>query len=154
MYGANGPPTPGPSSQVSPSQVSESYSTWYDSGRLRPASVSSTRSTNVPPKCRANTQLNSALRTLPTCRLPVGDGGNRTRTWSGARPPSTLTGSASVQILTHPAWSSVALRTMLVRAPIPSISTVISWPGSINATPSGVPVKITSPGSNVVKEEM
>ena len=44
--------------------------------------------------------------------------------------------------------------TTLVSVPMPSISTLTSCPGCIRATPSGVPVKITSPGSRVVKEEM
>ena len=43
--------------------------------------------------------------------------------------------------------------TGLVSDPMPSTSTVTSCPGCIGPTPSGVPVKITSPGSKVVKEE-
>ena len=37
---------------------------------------------------------------------------------------------------------------------MPSTVTVTSWPGSIGPTPSGVPVRMTSPGSRVVYEEM
>ena len=39
-----------------------------DSRVERAASVSSTRTTNVPPNRRASNQLKSAVRTLPTCR--------------------------------------------------------------------------------------
>src|SRR5664279_2267375 len=48
------------------------------SWRLRSASVSSMRSTNVPPDWRATNQLNSAVRALPTWKYPVGDGAKRT----------------------------------------------------------------------------
>src|SRR5664280_2261614 len=48
------------------------------SSRLRSASVSSMRSTNVPPDWRATSQLNSAVRALPTWKYPVGDGAKRT----------------------------------------------------------------------------
>src|ERR1019366_10635562 len=48
------------------------------SGRLRTSSVSSMRSTNVPPYWRAKSQLNSADRAPPTWKYPVGDGANRT----------------------------------------------------------------------------
>ena len=34
----------------------------------------------LPPTLLAYNQLNSAVRAPPTCRLPVGDGANRTRT--------------------------------------------------------------------------
>src|SRR5437867_5387007 len=50
------------------------------SGRLRAASVSSIRSTNVPWRCSAYTQLNSADRAPPTWNIPVGEGAKRTRT--------------------------------------------------------------------------
>ncbi len=49
------------------------------SGVERSRSVSSIRSTNVPPVWRATSQLNSAVRAPPTCRLPVGLGAKRTR---------------------------------------------------------------------------
>ena len=49
----------------------------------RLASVSSTRSTNAPPLCRANSQLNSADRAFPTWIEPDGAGANRQRTASG-----------------------------------------------------------------------
>src|SRR5215467_12757486 len=38
------------------------------------------RKTRVPWWCRAYAQLNRAVRTRPTCGLPVGDGQKRTRT--------------------------------------------------------------------------
>src|ERR1700722_16494661 len=38
----------------------------------------------VPCCRRANNQLNSAVRAPPTCKYPVGDGANRTRTLPGA----------------------------------------------------------------------
>src|SRR5580704_10903260 len=47
--------------------------------RLRSSSVSSMRSTNVPECWRANSQLNSAERALPTWKYPVGEGAKRTR---------------------------------------------------------------------------
>ena len=47
------------------------------SGRLRASSVSSIRSTNVPPLWRASAQLNSAVRAPPTWKKPVGDGAMR-----------------------------------------------------------------------------
>ena len=51
-----------------------------DSRVDRSKSVSSMRSTNVPPVRRASSQLKSAVRALPTCSCPVGLGANRTRT--------------------------------------------------------------------------
>src|ERR671929_234160 len=42
------------------------------------------RKTNVPPVCRACAQLNSAVRSRPTCTVPVGDGQNRVRVAVGA----------------------------------------------------------------------
>src|SRR3954452_8772094 len=79
-YGACGPPTSGPSSQSKPSQRIESRSWLYDSSESRAASVSSMRKTSVPWWCRANAQLNRAVRTRPTWGLPVGEGQKRTRT--------------------------------------------------------------------------
>src|SRR5688572_17510613 len=37
------------------------------------------RRMNTPPRRRASSQLNSAVRAPPTCRYPVGDGAKRTR---------------------------------------------------------------------------
>src|ERR1700757_4289863 len=48
------------------------------SGRFLAASVSSIRSTNVPPLCSAKAQLNRTDRALPTWNMPVGDGAKRT----------------------------------------------------------------------------
>src|SRR5262245_6829251 len=50
-----------------------------DSRVDRSASVSSMRSTNVPSLPWARSQLNSAVRALPTWSCPVGLGANRTR---------------------------------------------------------------------------
>src|SRR6185437_10055461 len=50
------------------------------SGRFLEASVSSMRSTNAPPRCLANAQLNSEERADPTWNIPVGEGANLTRT--------------------------------------------------------------------------
>ena len=52
---------------------------------LRAASVSSIRNTRTPPWCRAKAQLNSAVRAIPTCGVPVGDGQKRATTWPGRR---------------------------------------------------------------------
>src|SRR5262245_12664104 len=46
---------------------------------LRCWSVSSMRSRYWPPRPRENSQLNSAVRTPPMCRNPVGLGANRVR---------------------------------------------------------------------------
>src|SRR5690348_5489806 len=58
----------------------------YDSWVLRSRSVSSMRNTSVPPWWRANAQLKSAVRTRPTCGLPVGLGAIRTRTVTAVSP--------------------------------------------------------------------
>src|SRR5680860_1065540 len=79
-YGPFGPPTSGPSSQSSPSQCMTSMSSSYDSSLSRLASVSSIRKTNVPLWWRANAQLNKAVRAIPTCGLPVGEGQKRATT--------------------------------------------------------------------------
>src|SRR5260370_14200929 len=49
-------------------------------GGLRASSVSSIRRTKTPWCWRANSQLYSALRALPTWNIPVGEGAKRTRT--------------------------------------------------------------------------
>ena len=49
------------------------------SGLLRSLSVSSMRSRKEPPQWRANSQLNTAVRAVPMCRVPVGLGARRTR---------------------------------------------------------------------------
>src|SRR6185437_898430 len=46
----------------------------------RATSVSSNRSTTLPPRPRANSQLKSIVRTVPTWKSPVGLGGMRTQT--------------------------------------------------------------------------
>src|SRR3546814_15817648 len=50
------------------------------SSDLRSRSVSSIRSRNRPPCFLAHSQLWSAVRTLPTCRVPVGAGAKRVTT--------------------------------------------------------------------------
>jgi cytochrome P450 len=45
----------------------------------RSKSVSSMRRIRVPPKWRAKSQLNKAVRAPPTCKYPVGEGAKRTR---------------------------------------------------------------------------
>src|SRR4249919_1595620 len=90
-YGPNGPPAPGPSSQSRPSQRSVSWAESMYSGSTRVRSVSSIRSTNVPPVERANAQSYRAVRTLPTCRSPLGEGANRTLTPPPGTPPCSLT---------------------------------------------------------------
>src|SRR5262245_25043236 len=71
------------------------------SGRDRATSVSSMRRMKVPASCRANSQLNKAVRAPPTCREPVGAGENRTRgasaidlLWSPSQAPALLRPSA------------------------------------------------------------
>ena len=79
-YGSCGPPTSGPSSQSMPSQRSVSTSRAISSGFALSGSVSSTRHTNAPPSCRANSQLNSSVRMLPMWMSPLGAPAYRTRT--------------------------------------------------------------------------
>src|SRR3984885_12372100 len=79
-YGPYGPPTSGPSSHCRPSQRSVSSAEAMYSGVTRLWSVSSIRSTKVPPVCRAKAQSYSAVRMLPTCRSPLGEGAKRPRT--------------------------------------------------------------------------
>ena len=69
----------GPSSQSRPSQRMARRMPSVCSGRLRAVSVSSMRRTNVPPCWRANSQLNRAVRAVPTWKYPVGEGAMRTR---------------------------------------------------------------------------
>src|SRR5206468_143370 len=78
-YGAQGPPTFGPSSQSSPSQRRPSRMPSIMSSDERSASVSSMRRTKTPPSRRAKSQLKSAVRAPPTCKCPVGEGAKRTR---------------------------------------------------------------------------
>ena len=73
------PAMPGPSSHSRRSQRIPSRMPATISSDERSASVSSMRRMNVPPWCRAKSQLNSAVRAPPTCRYPVGEGANRTR---------------------------------------------------------------------------
>eukprot|EP00882_Tetradesmus_deserticola_P021998 GHRQ01023867.1.p2 GENE.GHRQ01023867.1~~GHRQ01023867.1.p2 ORF type:complete len:117 (-),score=12.65 GHRQ01023867.1:266-616(-) len=46
-------------------------------------------STNLPPTLRAYSQLNSAVRAPPTCKLPVGEGAKRTLICAQAYTQST-----------------------------------------------------------------
>src|SRR5262249_21289544 len=77
-YGPSEPPTSGPSSQSRPSHRRSRRIAASDSRVERSASVSSMRRMNAPPCPRASSQLNSAVRALPTCSCPVGLGANRT----------------------------------------------------------------------------
>jgi hypothetical protein len=61
-----------------------------DSAVDRSTSVSSIRSTKVPPWPRASSQLKSAVRALPTWSLPVGLGANRTLMATQARRRSAI----------------------------------------------------------------
>src|ERR1039458_6451662 len=79
MYGPCEPPTSGPSSHVSSSQLSVSRMAASLSGTYRPWSVSSMRSTKLPPVERAASQAKRAVRTLPRWRNPGGEGANRVR---------------------------------------------------------------------------
>src|ERR1017187_8624132 len=86
MYGPCEPPTSGPSSHVSSSQLSVSRMAASLSGTYRPWSVSSMRSTKLPPVERAASQAKRAVRTLPRWRKPVGEGANRVRMGATGRP--------------------------------------------------------------------
>src|SRR5438876_7671043 len=64
-------------------------------------SVSSIRRMKLPPWCRANSQLNSAVRALPTWMEPVGAGANRHRT--GPSPaPAPASDTFGHFVLEHP----------------------------------------------------
>src|SRR5258705_516605 len=73
----------GPSSQVSPSQVSPSRIVRTLSSVERSWSVSSILKMKTPPLRRAKSQLNRAVRAPPTWRNPVGLGAKRTRAAPG-----------------------------------------------------------------------
>src|SRR5262245_32083419 len=77
----------GPSSQSIPSHRSDRHMPSTSSSRERSRSVSSMRSTRVPPVWRAESQLNSAALALPTWRRPVGAGAKRTRGFTARRYP-------------------------------------------------------------------
>src|ERR1700721_2384982 len=79
-YGPYGPPTSGPSSHGRPSQRSVSSAEAMYSGGTRVRWVSSVRNPKAPPGGRAKAQAYSAVRMLPTCRSPLGEGAKRTRT--------------------------------------------------------------------------
>src|SRR3546814_108699 len=75
-------------SQARSARIPSTYSS-----RLRAVSVSSILSRNRPPACLASSQLCSAVRMLPTCRCPVGEGAKRvvtvmTRDYVRREPPS------------------------------------------------------------------
>ena len=57
-----------------PIHASASMIPCVHSGRLRASSVSSMRSTNVPPRCLASAQLYSAVRAPPTWKNPWATG--------------------------------------------------------------------------------
>src|SRR5579871_178446 len=62
-----------------PSQLRPEMMPSVHSARLRSTSVSSIRRMKVPLCCRAKSQLKRAVRALPTCKKPVGEGAKRTR---------------------------------------------------------------------------
>src|SRR5690606_27212795 len=70
----------GPSSQSRPSQRRSRMTASCAPATSRFWSVSSRRRMNCPPCLRANIQLKRALRALPMCRYPGGEGAKRTRT--------------------------------------------------------------------------
>src|SRR3989344_8895969 len=65
------------SSASMPSHVRFSRMSSSNSGLSRVGSVSSIRTMNLPPWCRASRKLKSAVRAVPTCILPVGEGAIR-----------------------------------------------------------------------------
>ena len=126
------------------------------------------RNTKVPPWCRANAQLNSAVLASPTCGVPVGDGQKRARTgrpgrcfrWCQSwldhpsRPDAGPNASRSARRRPphrppahRPAAHQRRAATGLVRVPMPSTVTETRLPGDHRADPGGVPVSSTSPGS-------
>src|SRR5579862_7798452 len=70
----------GVSSASSPSQARPSKITCTAASVERSRSVSSIRSRNLPPVRRAYSQLNSAVRAVPMCMAPVGEGAIRVTT--------------------------------------------------------------------------
>src|SRR5579859_7519493 len=60
-----------------PSQSRSSRIASTNASVERARSVSSRRSRNLPPTCRAASQQTSAVRILPTCSRPVGEGAKR-----------------------------------------------------------------------------
>src|SRR5215469_1084349 len=79
----------------------------------RVRSVSSMRSRKMPPWCRAKSQLKSAVRALPMCRKPVGDGAKRTVTvipggWGATAEISTLGQRVVAKHLAEPGFHQFA----------------------------------------------
>ena len=114
------PATPGPSSQVIPSQWRPSRMSCSNAAVLRATSVSSSRSTNVPPVWRANRKLNSAVRAVPMCSGPVGLGAIRTRMSAAIvsrERPGTTWNSARVGVARAGRGSSAAGRRPSVARP-------------------------------------
>src|SRR3954454_7135225 len=77
-------------SGFSPSQSRSSRIAWSNSAVDRSRSVSSMRRMNLPPFFRANKKLCSAVRILPTCSRPVGDGAKRVTTLTVLRSSGHL----------------------------------------------------------------
>ena len=114
-----------------------------DSSLSRAASVSSMRNTRVPPVCRAHAQLNSAVRTRPTCGVPVGDGQKRTRTAGVPEGLLMVRHRVSARALpAHRPGGRQRRTTGFASTPIPSISTSTRWPCRTSPTPAGVPVRM------------
>ena len=72
--------TPASASGSSPSQRQAVEDRLDRLGVERSRSVSSIRSRNVPPVWRAYSQLKSAVRAVPMCIIPVGEGAIRVTT--------------------------------------------------------------------------
>src|SRR5882757_6411823 len=88
---------------------------------------------------RARVVLGRSQAPLAARRGHLGGGGGGTGPW-----PAPRVGQG-------PAWSAA---TSTVSAPMREMVVVTSSPGSMGATPAGVPVLMTSPGSRVITDDM
>ena len=68
------------------------------------------RKISVPPVCRAYAQLNSAVRIIPTCGVPVGEGQKRTRT---SEPVAVEKGR---EVIARPAYGAATPRAPAARS--------------------------------------
>ena len=84
----------GSSSQLMPSHCKPSRMLAVNASFERSRSVSSMRRRKAPPLFLANSQLKTAVRAVPMCRVPVGLGARRTRTdtvvWGFGTGPTGL----------------------------------------------------------------
>ena len=104
----------------------------------RASSVSSRRSTNVPPWPRASSQLNSAVLALPTCRCPVGLGAKRTRirTLSRDRGSRRASGSGLRSHGKQARDESLGLADLACPAIYPRSSNATAWTIIASSRPS------------------